>query len=66
MIRTGRGSFVILDEKQFPRPYINLSIKNAIKIHIEEPEGFDNLKKAFNENILENAGIRTDKIQRCI
>jgi hypothetical protein len=42
LIRAGRGSFVILDEKQFPRPYLNLNV--------EEPEGFDNLKKAFSEN----------------
>jgi len=36
LITTSRGSFVILDEKQFPRHYLNLGIKNAIKIHIEE------------------------------
>jgi hypothetical protein len=57
LIRAGRGSFVILDEKQFPRPYLNLNVKNATEIPVEEPEGFDNLKKAFNENILENAGL---------
>lgn len=57
LIRAGRGSFVILDEKQFPRPYLDLNIENATEIPVEEPEGFDNLKKAFNENILENAGL---------
>ena len=57
LIRAGRGSFVILDEKQFPMPYLDLNIENATEIPVEEPEGFDNLKKAFNENILENAGL---------
>jgi hypothetical protein len=57
LIRSGRGSFVILDEKQFPRPYLNLDLKNAIEIPLRDPEGFNHLKRAFDENILENAGL---------
>lgn len=57
LIRTGRGSFVILDEKQFPRPYLNLDINAAIEIPIRKPDGFEHLKKAFDENVLENAGL---------
>ena len=57
LIRSGRGSFVILDEKNFPRPYLNLNFENAIEILVKDPEGFDHLKRAFNENILENAGL---------
>lgn len=45
LIRTGRGSFVILDEKQFPRPYLNLNIDEAIEIPIRKQDGFEHLKK---------------------
>lgn len=31
LIRSGRGSVVILDEKHFPRPYLNLNLKDAIE-----------------------------------
>jgi hypothetical protein len=57
LVRSGRGSFVILDEKNFPQPYLNLSLDNATEIPIIDPEGFEHLKRAFSENILENAGL---------
>jgi hypothetical protein len=41
LIRSGRGSFVILDEKHFPRPYLDLNLKDAIEIPVIKPEGFD-------------------------
>jgi hypothetical protein len=64
LIRTGKGSFAILDEKQFPKPYLDLDTKNAIEIPQEEPEGFDNLKRAFGENILENAALEQLRFNR--
>jgi hypothetical protein len=36
---------------------LKLSLKDAIEISVREPEGFNHLKMAFNENILENAGL---------
>lgn len=58
LIRTGKGSFAIFDEKQFPRPYLNLDISNnIIPLNKDEPEGYDQLKLAFKENVLENAGL---------
>jgi hypothetical protein len=66
LIRTGKGSFALLDEKQFPKPYLDLDTKNAIEIPQEEPEGFDNLKRAFWENILENAALEQLRFNRDI
>ena len=57
IIRTGEGSFAIFDEKIFPSPYLKFDIKNLIEIDIEEPNGYDNLKNAFKENILENSAL---------
>jgi hypothetical protein len=58
LIRTGKGSFAIFDENKFPRPYLNLSIGNNIMdLVIDEPDGFDQLKSAFKENILENTAL---------
>jgi hypothetical protein len=54
-IRTGEGSFAIFDEKRFARPYLNLDIGNYIKeLVTDEPQGYDHLKSAFKENVLEN------------
>jgi hypothetical protein len=57
IIRTGEGSFAIFDEKIFPSPYLKFDIKNVIEIGIEELNGYDNLKSAFKENILENSAL---------
>jgi len=57
LIRTGEGSFAIFDENEFPRPYLDLRIENTVEIIGEEPTGYDNLKKAFEENLLENTAL---------
>jgi hypothetical protein len=58
LIRTGKGSFAIFDENKFPRPYLNLNISNnIIDLVIDEPAGFEQLKSAFRENILENTAL---------
>jgi hypothetical protein len=58
LIRTGEGSFAIFDEHHFSRPYLNLEVNNEVKELSEEmPQGYDHLKLAFSENILENTGL---------
>ena len=58
LIRTEKGSFAIFDEKRFARPYLNLDIGNSIKkLVADEPQGYDHLKSAFKENVLENTGL---------
>jgi hypothetical protein len=58
LIRTGKGSFAIFDKDKFPRPYLNLNIgNNIIDLVIDEPDGFDHLKSAFKENIIENTAL---------
>jgi hypothetical protein len=57
LIRTGRGSFAIFDEKRFPRPYLDLKIENPVILDTKDPEGFSDLKRAFKENILENSAL---------
>jgi hypothetical protein len=57
IIRTGEGSFAIFNENIFPSPYLKFNIENVIEISTEEPNGYDNLKTAFKENILENSAL---------
>ena len=58
LIRTGEGSFAIFDEHRFPRPYLNLGVNsNFIELLEDSPQGFNYLKSAFRENILENTGL---------
>jgi hypothetical protein len=58
LIRTGEGSFAIFDEHRFLRPYLNLDIVNDFtELSEDAPQGFDHLKSAFRENILENTGL---------
>lgn len=57
LIRTGKGSFAIFQENKFPRPYLNLKVENAQTLEPAEPQGYENLKSAFKENILENSAL---------
>ena len=58
LIRTGAGSFAIFDEHRFSRPYLNLQKDNHIlELPETAPNGFEYLKSAFNENVLENTGL---------
>ena len=57
IIRTGEGHFAIFDEKVFSSPYLKINIENVIEMNTIEPDGYDNLKKAFKENILENTAL---------
>ena len=62
LIRSGKGSFVIFDEKKFYSSYLNSEeLKkaevNAKTIDAFEPKGYEYLKKAFKENIVENTAL---------
>lgn len=57
LIRTGEGSFAIFDEEIFSSPYLKFTIENVIEIKSVEPDGYDNLKNTFKENILENSAL---------
>jgi len=47
VIRLGRGNFGIFDEKQFPKPYLELSTKKSKEIKIKPKNSHKNMRKAF-------------------
>lgn len=52
------GSFAIFDERKYSRPYLQLDIGNDVtELTADEPAGFDDLKLAFTQNVLENTGL---------
>jgi Domain of unknown function (DUF6997) len=58
LIRTGKGSYAIFEEKSFPRPYLNLEMNNVkTQLTPREPEGFNQLKIAFDENKQEDSQL---------
>ena len=57
LIRTGRGKFIIFDEKRFDRPYLNLDLSNAEELNCDIPDKFEHLQNAFEKNLIENASI---------
>jgi len=57
LIRTGRGSFAIFQENKFPRPYLDLKVENTQTLEPSEPQGYEDLKSSFKENILENSAL---------
>jgi len=57
LIRTDERSFVIFDENVFPSPYLDLKIENPEYLYTLEPYGYEHLKKAFGENIIENTAL---------
>ena len=55
LLRTGKGNFVIFDEKKFPHSYLNLNTNNSKKLEIDS-SGFPELIDAFDTR-QENAGL---------
>lgn len=55
LLRTGKGNFVIFDEKKFPHSYLNLNTNNSKKLEINS-SGFPELIDAFDTR-QENAGL---------
>ena len=56
LLRTGSGTFGIFDEKQFPKPYLQLSIENSTNLELEKDDDFRELMNAFDTR-QENAGL---------
>ena len=55
LLRTGKGNFVIFDEKKFPHSYLDLNTNNSKKLEIDS-SGFPELIDAFDTR-QENAGL---------
>ena len=49
ILRSGGGTFVILDKKQFPNAYLDLSISDYTEMETKEDPEFPELYKAFRK-----------------
>ena len=47
VIRLGRGNFAIFSRKEFPRPYLELSISDAKELSLEHKSSFEHMRKSF-------------------
>ena len=56
LLRTGSGTFGIFDEKQFPKPYVELNTENSADLELEKDDSFRELMHAFDTR-QENAGL---------
>jgi len=56
ILRSGRGTFAIIDETQFPRSYLNLTTSDYTQLEIKKNGEFSELIKAFDTR-QENAGL---------
>ena len=56
LLRTGGGKFAILDQEKFPRPYLDLDIKNSMKLDFEIDSDFRECVEAFDKG-KENPGL---------
>ena len=66
LIRTGEGSFAILQENKFPRSYLELKLENVQTLEPIIPTGYENLKKSFSENILENSALEEIRFNKTL
>ena len=57
LLRTGGGKFAILDQEKFPRAYLDLSIKDSVKLDIKIDNDFKELAEAFHTQQQENPGL---------
>ena len=48
LLRTGSGTFGIFDEKQFPKPYVELNTENSTDLELEKDDSFRELMHAFD------------------
>ncbi len=48
---------MIFDEKRFDKPYLSLDLRHVVDLKGNYPRGFEHLKKAFRDNMIENAAI---------
>jgi len=56
LLRTGDGRFCIMDENEFPNPYLQLDVKNSEKLDLSLDNDFKELMSAFDTR-QENAGL---------
>ena len=56
LLRTGSGTFGIFNEKQFPKPYVELNTENSTDLELEKDDSFRELMHAFDTR-QENAGL---------
>jgi len=57
VLRTGVGKFALLNERVFPKPYLSLQTTDTSDLTPRTPQAFKQLKRAFDENIQENAAL---------
>jgi hypothetical protein len=57
LIRTGKGKFIVFNEKFFDKSYLDLDNKNFEEIDIKIPKGFEHLAKAYFNDGAENTSI---------
>ena len=56
LLRIGGGKFGIFDQKKFPKPYLDLSTNDSIKLDLVRDDDFGDLIEAFDTR-QENAGL---------
>jgi hypothetical protein len=57
LIRTGKGKFIVFNEKFFDKSYLELDNKNFEEMEINVPNGFEHLVKAYFSDGAENTSI---------
>ena len=56
LLRIGGGKFGIFDQKKFPKPYLDLSTNDSVKLDLVRDDDFKDLIEAFDTR-QENAGL---------
>ena len=57
ILRTGGGKFAILDREKFPKPYLDLNVKNAEQLSYDKDPNFKDLWNAFSDLNQEDTGL---------
>ena len=57
VLRTGRGRFVIFSLDRFAKPYLDLSVSNAMPIKAKDVDGFDHLTRSFKDHYQEDTNL---------
>ena len=57
ILRTGGGKFAILDREKFPKPYLDLNVKNVEQLSYDKDHNFKDLWNAFSDLNQEDTGL---------
>jgi len=57
ILRTGGGKFAILDREKFPKPYLDLNVKNTERLAFDKDNDFKDLWNAFGDVRQEDPGL---------